>query len=76
MKFTIRSEDGTTRNERCFECGSDEWDAGKDKGLFVMKRGVVPAEGGVGAVRTAPGTSHSLRMRDVCKKEAPGGSTQ
>jgi hypothetical protein len=23
-----------------------------------------------------PGTSHSLRMSDVCKKEAPGGSTQ
>jgi hypothetical protein len=32
--------------------------------------------GGVGAARTAPEASHSLRMRDVCKREAPGGSTQ
>jgi hypothetical protein len=31
------------------------------------------ADGAVGAARTAPGTSHGLRMRDVCKKEAPGG---
>jgi hypothetical protein len=47
----------------------------KDNGLFVMKRGgdALSPDGGIEAKKDL-GTSHILRMFDVCEKEAPGGS--